>query len=183
MAPAAPNGQHHSSTLEKALEKFTQYYNSQGAKTVNGLKDKFKWYFLPSTSIDTIYEQWLVVKQTTNGKTAPITDTVITLETRRDRVLPGTISDYSANQRLLDAMDIKLKQDVKQHITSDTLFDDWVEIAEQRDAIAHSRGLYSTRNQYTNAVSNAVTHPRPKDTRNKNQGHHQRSSNNTSQYN
>ena len=39
-------------------------------------------------------------------------------------------------------MDIKLKRDVKPHITSDTSFDQLVEIAEMRDTIAHSRGLY-----------------------------------------
>jgi len=102
---------------EKALEKFTQYDNSPGAKTVNGLKREFKVYFLPSTSTDTIYEQWLAVKQTTNGKTAQITDTVITLETLRDSLPLGMISHYLAKQRLLDAMDIKLKRDVKPHIT------------------------------------------------------------------
>jgi len=112
-----------------------------------------------------------------------ITDTVITLETLRDSLPPGTISDYSAKQSLLDTLDIKLKLDVKSHITSDTSFDELVEIAERRDAIAHSTGLYGTRNPHTNAVSNAVTPPIPKDTRNNNQGYHQRFSNNTSQYN
>ena len=165
---------------DKALEKFTQYDNSQGEKTVEGLKRKFEGYFLPSTSTDTIYEQWLTVKQTTNGRTAQITDTVINLETLRESLPQGTISDYSAKQRLLDAMDIKLKREVKPHITADTSFDQLVEIAEKRDAIAHSRGLYGNRNQHSNAVSNAVIPPKPKETRNNNQGHHQRSSNNTS---
>jgi len=91
-----------------------------------------------------------------------ITDTVITLETLRESLPPGTISEYSAKQRLLDTMDIKLKRDVKPHITSDTSFDKLVEIAEKRDAIAHSTGLYGTRNQHTNLVSNAVTQPRTK---------------------
>ena len=94
---------------DKALEKFTQYDNSQGEKTVEGLKRKFEGYFLPSTSTDTIYEQWLAVKQTTNGRTVQITDTVINLETPRDSLPKGTISDYSAKQGLLDTMDIKLK--------------------------------------------------------------------------
>jgi len=101
----------------------------------------------------------------------------------RASLLPGTISDYSAKQRLLDTLDIKLKRDVKPHIISDTSFDELVAIAEKRGAIAYSTGLYSTRNQHTNAVSNAVTQPRTKDTRNNTQGYHQRSSNNTSQYN
>jgi len=55
--------------------------NVKTAKTFNGLKWKFEGYFLPSTSTDTIYEQLLAVKHTTNGKTAQITDTVITLNT------------------------------------------------------------------------------------------------------
>ena len=95
----------------------------------------------------------------------------------------GTISDYSAKQRLLDGMDIKLKREVKPHITADTSFDELVEIVEKRDSIAHSTGLYGNRNQHSNAVSNAVILPKPKDTRNNNQGHHQHSFNNTSQYN
>ena len=94
---------------DQALDKFTQYENSQGEHTVAGLKRKFESYFLPSTSTDTIYEQWLAVKQTANGKTAHITDTIINLEKLRDSLPDGTISDYSAKQRLLDAMDIKLK--------------------------------------------------------------------------
>ena len=138
---------------DKALQKFTLYDNSQGAKTVAGLKAKFEGYFLPSTSTDTICEQWLAVKQTNNNKTAQITDTVIALETHRDSQPPGTISDYSAKQRLLDAMDVKLKRDVKPHITSDNSFDQLVEIAEKSDAIAHSTGLYGRQNQHSNAVS------------------------------
>ena len=81
---------------DKALKKFTQYDNSQGVKTVTGLKAKFEEYFLPSTSTEKIYEQWLAVKQANKNKTAQITDTVITLETLRDSLPPGTISDYSA---------------------------------------------------------------------------------------
>jgi len=96
-------------TEKRPSKKFTQYDNSKGAKTVNGLKRKFEEYFLPSTFTDTIYEQWLAVKPITNGKTAQITDTVITLVMLRDSLPPGMISDYSAKQRLLDAMDIKLK--------------------------------------------------------------------------
>ena len=93
---------------DKAREKFTQFANSQGEETVSGLKAKFESYFLPSTSTDTIYEEWLAVKQTNNNKRAQITDTVIILETQRDSLPAGTISDYSVKQRLLDAMDIKL---------------------------------------------------------------------------
>ena len=145
---------------DKAHKKFTQYDNSQGENTVEGLKHKFEGYFLPFTSTDTIYEQWLAVKQTTNGRTAQITDTVINLETLRDSLPQGTISDYSAKQRLLDALDIKLKREVKPHITADTSFDQLVEIAEKRDPIAHSTGLYGNRNQHSNAVSNAVIPPK-----------------------
>ena len=167
---------------DKALEKFTQYDNSQGEKTVEGLKRKFEGYFLPSTSTDTIYEQWLAVKQTTNRKNAQITDTVINLETLRDSLPQGTISDYSAKQGLLDAMDIKLKREVKPHMTADTFFDQLVEIAEKRGGVAHSTGLYGNRDQHSIAASNAVIPPKPKETRNNSQGH-QRSSNNTFQYN
>jgi len=119
---------------------------------VNGLVCIFEGYFLPSRSTDTSYEQWLAVKQTSNGKTAQITDTVITLETLRDSLPPGTISDYLAKQRLLDARDIEAKRDVLSHITSDTSFEELVGIAEKTEAIAHFTGLYGTRNQHTNAV-------------------------------
>ena len=50
-------------------------------------------------------------------ETVQITDTVITLEMLRDSLPPGMISDYSGRQRLLDTIDIKLKRDVKAHIT------------------------------------------------------------------
>ena len=167
---------------DKVFEKITLYDNSHGEKTVEGLKNTFEGYFLPSTSTDTIYEQWLAVKQTANGKTACITDTVINLETLRDILPQGTISDYSAKQRLLDAMDIKLKREVKPHIIADTSFDELVEIADKRDIITHSTGRYKTRTQHSNVLSNAAIAPKPKETRNNTQGH-QRSSNNTSQYN
>ena len=79
-------------------------------------------------------------------------------------------------------MDIKLKRDVKPHITSDISFDQLVQIAEKRDAIAHSTELYGRQNQHSNAVSNAVIPPKPRDTRNHNQAPPQRYSNNTTEY-
>ena len=109
-------------------------------------------------------------------------DTVITMETLRDSLPPGTISDYTAKQRLLDTMDIKLKRDVKPHITSDTSFGQLVEMAEKRDIIADSIGFYGNRNQHRNAVSNAVIPPKPRDTRNNHQAPPQRYSNNTTQH-
>ena len=145
---------------DKALEQFTQYDNSQGEKTVTGLKAKFEGYFLPSTSTDKIYEQWLAVKQTNNNKTGQITDTVITLERLRDSLPPETISDSSAKQSLLDAMDNKLMRDVKPHITSDTSLEQLVEIAEKRDAVALSTRLYGCWNQHSNAVSNTLIPPK-----------------------
>ena len=111
-----------------------------------------------------------------------MTDTVITLETLRDSLPPGTLSDYSVKYGLLDAMDIKLKRDVKSHITSDTFFDQLVEIAEKRDAITHSTGLYGRQNQHSNAVLNAVLPPKPRDTRNNYQAPPPRYSNNTTQH-
>ena len=66
-------------------------------------------------------------------------------------------------------MDIKLKPDFKPHITSDTSFDQLVEIAEKREAIVHSTGLYGRQNQHSNAVSNAVIPPKTRDTRNSHQ--------------
>lgn len=107
----------------------------------------------------------------------------MTLETLGDSLPAGTISDNSTIQTLPDAMDIKLKRDVTPHITAYTSFKELVEIAEKRDAMTHSTALSGTRNQYTNAVSNAVTQPRCKEPRYNNQVHHPRSSNNTSQYN
>ena len=166
---------------DKALEKFTQYDNSQGEKRVRGLKAKFEGYFLPSTSTNTIYEQWLAVKETNNNKTAQITDTVITVETLRDSLPSGRILDYSGKQRLRDARDIKLKRDVKPHITSDTSFDQLVEIAEKREAIAHSTGLYGCKNQHSNAGSNAVIPRKTRDTRNNHEAPPRRYSNNTTQ--
>ena len=68
------------------------------------------------------------------------------------------------------------------HITSDTSFDQLVEIAEKRDAIAHSTGLYGRQNQYSNAVSNAVIPQKTTDTRNNYQAPPQRYSNNTTQH-
>ena len=109
-------------------------------------------------------------------------DTVITLETHRDSLPSGMISDYSAKQRLLDTLDIKLKRDVKPHITSDTSFDQLVKIAEKRDVIAHSTEFYEDRNLPSNAVSNAVIPLRPRDTRNNHPAPSQQYSNDTSQH-
>ena len=79
-------------------------------------------------------------------------------------------------------MYIQRKRDIKPHITSDTSFDKLVQSAEKWGAISHSTGLYGTRNQHTNVVSNAVIHPSPKDSPKNNQGHYQRFSHNTYQY-
>ena len=125
----------------------------------------------------------MAVKQTTNGKTANITDTIINLETLRSSMPEGSISDYSAKQRLLDAMDNRLKREVKPHITATTSHDELVEIAEKRDAILHSTGVYGHRNHQSNAVSNAVTQPQPKRTQNNQHNQNPRhSANSTMQY-
>ena len=79
-------------------------------------------------------------------------------------------------------MDIKLKRDVKLHIISDTTFDQLVQIAERRDAIANSTGHYACQNQHSNVVSNADLPPKPRDTRNIHQAPLQRYSNNTTQH-
>ena len=79
-------------------------------------------------------------------------------------------------------MDIKLKRDVKPDIPSDTSFDQLVEIAEKRDAIAHSTGLYGCQNQHSNTVSNAIIPPKTRDARNHHQAPPQRYSNNTTQH-
>ena len=164
--------------LRNSLNMRTAKEKRHSPDSKGNSKDTF--YLLHS--LIQIYEQWLAVKQTINNKTAQITNTVITLETLRDSLPPGTISDYSAKQRLLDAMDIKLKRDVKPHITSDTSFDQLVEIAEKRDAIAHSTGLYGRQNQHSTTVSNAVMPLKPRDTRNNHQAPPQRYSNNTTQH-
>ena len=79
-------------------------------------------------------------------------------------------------------MDIKLKRDVKPHITSDTTFDQLVEIAEKRDAIANSTERYRCQNQHSNVGSNADLPPKPRDTRNNYQAPPQLYSNNTTQH-
>jgi hypothetical protein len=124
----------------------------------------------------------MTVKQTTNGKTAHITDTVIRLETLKSSLPEGTISDYSTKQRLLDAMDVRLRREVKPHITSETTFEQLVEIAEKRDAIARSTGVYGNKDRSSNAVSNAVSQPKSRNSQNNNQGQNPRFSNNTTQY-
>jgi len=63
-------------------------------------------------------------------------------------------------------MEIELKPDVEPDITADTSFDEVVEIPQKREGMAHSTELSCTMNQYTNAVSNAVTQPGSKDRRN-----------------
>jgi len=125
----------------------------------------------------------LAVEHTTNGETALIMDTVITLEILRDCLPPERISEYTAKQSLLHGRDIKLKRDIQPHITSDTSFNELVEITEKTDCMAHSTGLYDTSNQHTNAVSNALTQHSTKATSNNFQEHHQLSSNNTWPYN
>src|SRR5207302_6630366 len=167
---------------DQAEEKFAHYLATPGAHTVPGLKRKFETYFLPSTSTDTIYEKWGNVKQTVDGKTAAITDIIIKLETLRNSMPVGSISDYSAKQRLIGAMDNRLKREVKPHLTPDTTFEDLVVMAENKDAILHSTGVYGNKGHHSNAVSNAISQPRPQRIQNSSQGPPQRYTNNTAQH-
>src|SRR5688500_12640337 len=87
-------------------------------------------------------------------KLQPITKTVIRLKTLRESLPPDTISDYSAKQRLLDAMDISLHREVKPQIKPTSTFDEIVEIAENQDATMYSTGVYrSQKTRHSNAVT------------------------------
>ena len=171
-------------TAEKRASR--NLHNMRTVKAIRQLPDsKPNWKntsYLLYPLIQSMNNGSQLVKQPNNNKTAQITDTVITLETVSDSLPPGTISDYSAKQRLLDTMDIKLKRDVKPHIISDTSFNQLVEITEKIYAIAHSTGLYGNRNQHSHASSNAVIPLKPRNARNNHQVPSQRYSNNTSQH-
>ena len=59
-------------------------------------------------------------------------ETVINLETLRDSLPHRTISDYSAKERVLDAIDIKLERNDKPHMIADTSFNQLVEITKKQ---------------------------------------------------
>ena len=94
-----------------------------------------------------------------DGKVQPITKTVIRLKTLRNSLPTDTISDYSAKQRLLDAMDIRLRREVKPLIKPSSTFEEIVEIAENRDAVMHSTGIYRSQKSHH---SNAITPVQPR---------------------
>ena len=98
------------------------------------------------------------VKQTVDSKTATITDTFIKLETLRNSVPTGSSSDYhdSAKQRLIGAIDNRLKREVKPHLTPDTTSEELVVMAENKDAILHSTGVYGNKGHHSNVVTNAI---------------------------
>src|SRR5687767_8390931 len=57
---------------DTARNQFEIYDSKEGEMSVADLKKDFEKYFLPSTSTDEIYHDWLSEKQTVEGKIQPI---------------------------------------------------------------------------------------------------------------
>ena len=115
--------------------------------TLDQLKARFRQLFEASTNTDDTYHKWQNIRQTSGGQPAHITKIAGELANLRGSLPRGSISDYTQRQRFLDAMDTRLRQNVKPQLRPEDTWDQMVAVAERYDATMYRTGGYKNRSQ------------------------------------
>ena len=91
--------------------------------TLEQFKTRFKQLFEASTNTDDLYQKWQKVQQTTGGNLARISKIAGELADLKGALPWDSISDYAQRQRFLDAMDLRLCQNVEPPIRESDTWD------------------------------------------------------------
>ena len=110
--------------------------------TLEQFKIRFKQLFEVSTNTDDLYRKWQKVQQTTGGNPARISKIAGELADLKGALPRDSISDYAQRQRCLNAMDPRLRQNVKPQIREADTWDHIVQLAERYDATMDKTGAY-----------------------------------------
>ena len=97
-------------------------------------RTRFKLLFEASTNTDDLYQKWQKVQQTTGGNPARISKIAGKLADLKGALPLDSISEYAQRQRILDAMDPRLDQNVVPQIRKTDTWDQIVQLAERYDA-------------------------------------------------
>ena len=126
------------------------------------LKERMTTLFQASTNKDDLWLQWQKVYQTTNGKTKRITAIATELEMIKSHLPTSSVTSFAQRQRLLDAMDNRLRRVVEPQLRDGDTWLTMVEIAERYDATLFKTGAYgrsdnSGSKQHKPSTSKATT--------------------------
>jgi len=133
-------------TLDREVEDITL------AQLTQCLQQRFE----ASTNTDKTYDNWQNIRQTAGGQPERITKIAGELADLKGFLPAGSISDYAQKERLLNAMDSRLRRNVEPQLRPEDTWDQMVAVAERYDATMYRTGGYkgSDRSQ----ASSSKTH-------------------------
>ena len=117
-------------TLDKEVEDLTLVQLTQ----------RLQQLFDASTNTDDTYHKWQNVHQTAGGQPARIIKITGELADLKGSLPNGSISDYAQKQRFLDAMESRLRRNVKPQLRPEDTWDPMVAVAERYDATMYRTG-------------------------------------------
>jgi len=129
-------------TEGKANNAFQTIDTEEEKLTLPQLTNRIQQLFEASTNTDDTYHKWQNVRQTAGGQPARITNIAGELADLKGSLPNGSISDYAQKQRLLDAMDSRLRRNVEPQLRPEDTWDQMVAVAERYDATMYRTGGY-----------------------------------------
>ena len=120
--------------------------------------EELKQHVVPSTHVNTYWNDWNKISQTEGGKTKAIKDVALEIERLAQRLGQTNITTPVRVQKFMDAMHpelrLKVEPAIKKQGNNMTAWKDVVEQAEQQDAALYQAGRYGTKTRH--ATSNAL---------------------------
>ena len=129
----------------------------EASPTLEQFKTRFKQLFEASTNTDDLYQKWQKVQQTTGGNPPHISKIAGELADLKGALPLDSISDYAQRQRFLDAMDPRLRQNVKPQFREDDNWDKIVQLSERYDATIYKTGAYKGKGRGQNTCNRTQT--------------------------
>jgi len=110
--------------------------------TLAQLTQRLHQLFEASTNTDDTYHKWQNIRHTAGGQPARITKIAAELADLKGSLPAGSISHYAQKQRFLDAMDSRLRRNVKPQLRPEDTWDQMVAVGEHYDATMYRTGGY-----------------------------------------
>jgi len=151
----------------KANNAFQTLVTEEENLTLRQLTHRFQQLFEASTNTDYTYHEWQNVRQTAGGQPARITKIAGELADLKGSLPNGSMSDYAQKQRVLDAMDSRLRRNVERQLRPEHTWDQMVGVAERYDDTMYRTGGYkgtdrsqaSSSKNYTPKKENTYRNP------------------------
>jgi len=131
--------------------------------TLAQLTQRLQQLFEASTNTDDSYHKWQNIRQTAGGQPARITKIPGELVDLKGSLPAGSISDYAQKQRLVDAMDSRLRRKVEPQLRPEDTWEKMVAVAERYDSTKYRTDGYKGSNR-SQACSSKTHTPKKENT-------------------